>query len=327
MSIAERLLEKKGDGYLGVSTAASWTWGVSVMVGMAILKDRGWIAWTIWATFNALALPLFGLGYHKLKILFEYIDKPVLKPFLGGIQIFSMWINMQAIFLAAQWFGMGDQAAMLMMVGVGVVWVVVFTFGGLAWSVFTDSWQWAVIYVGVVVMLVSDYVVLDPQFAAIGKGLGEIDWAVWGGIGLLAGPFLDMQQWQRADRLRGKRDDWRAYRIGGALFAVYMVGIGALGVLEQSMISGMILLIVVLAVSTSTIDSAVAAQQRIAGKRWGFVVMMAAAVSWPLLREMNITTMWMLYASSRVFIVAAMLVVAYIHQRQRGRASLGRAAG
>ena len=45
---------------LGVSAAASWAWGTSLIVGMEIAQTKGLAAWGIWATANAATLAVFG---------------------------------------------------------------------------------------------------------------------------------------------------------------------------------------------------------------------------------------------------------------------------
>lgn len=44
----------------GVSAAASWAWGTSLIVGMEIAQTKGRAAWGIWATANAATLAVFG---------------------------------------------------------------------------------------------------------------------------------------------------------------------------------------------------------------------------------------------------------------------------
>ena len=46
---------------LGVSAAASWAWGTSLIVGMEIAQTKGLAAWGIWVTANAATLAVFGV--------------------------------------------------------------------------------------------------------------------------------------------------------------------------------------------------------------------------------------------------------------------------
>lgn len=53
-----RILPKQAK--LGVSVAASWAWGTSLIVGMEIAQQKGLKTWLIWAIANAATLAVFG---------------------------------------------------------------------------------------------------------------------------------------------------------------------------------------------------------------------------------------------------------------------------
>jgi hypothetical protein len=53
------------DWLLGVSFAATWTWAVSVLVGMALLREQGIIPFFVWFTANTATIPVFGWASRK----------------------------------------------------------------------------------------------------------------------------------------------------------------------------------------------------------------------------------------------------------------------
>jgi hypothetical protein len=53
------------DWLLGVSFAATCTWAVSVLVGMALLQQQGIIPFFVWFSANTAAIPIFGFVSRK----------------------------------------------------------------------------------------------------------------------------------------------------------------------------------------------------------------------------------------------------------------------
>ena len=99
---------------LGASMTASWAWGSSLMVGMAIILERGLIPFLIWATANSLMLPFFGYMVKKYP---QFEKTTMTKPFIllmTIMQFFVTWVNMQAIYMVATQVGMGDIASKIL---------------------------------------------------------------------------------------------------------------------------------------------------------------------------------------------------------------------
>ena len=105
--------------------------------------------------------------------------------------------------------------------------------------------------------------------AALAGGPGELtsmtndgrDWIITGFLGIITGALGTGHQWQRFTAVSGAR----ALAVSlwaGSFFAVYMLFVSICGFfLVASWPAGIVLLVVVLAVATSTIDSAVAGLQ------------------------------------------------------------------
>lgn len=101
--------KKTEAGKMGVSLAASWAWGVSVVVGMEIFQGKGLAAFVIWAAGNSLALLLFGLLSLKVNIgltLQDVSGSRFIHWFAFAIQFFSILANMTALKIAAVILGL-----------------------------------------------------------------------------------------------------------------------------------------------------------------------------------------------------------------------------
>lgn len=304
-----------GSWRLGLSMAASWSWGASAAVGIGILLTRGHGAFWAWTVANVAAVPAFGVVYRRWPALRPLVDARAVAVPMVAIQVFAYWMNMQAAFEAATG-GIDIETVAIAAetpAAVGVVAVAVglslFIYrAGLPGSIATDVGQFAV-QVGACAAIVAAAVALGvPMRTVPATGTGEVPWVVWAALGLLAGPFLDAQQWQRMERARSSRPAWWA----GAWFGGYMVAVGAAGLVlsRATPLLSALFLAVVVAIATSTIDSAAAALQRLSSRRWALAIGVAAAVAWPAVRPLGVVDLWTVYASGRVVVVAGLLAYA-----------------
>ena len=58
---------KLGNWQKGITTAASWAWGVSVIVGIQVFQQKGIEAFAIWAAANSLTLALLGWLFTRVQ--------------------------------------------------------------------------------------------------------------------------------------------------------------------------------------------------------------------------------------------------------------------
>jgi len=297
---------------LGLSMAASWSWGASAAVGIGILLSRGQAAFWIWTVANILAVPLFGLVYTRWPALRDLINlRAVVFPMVA-IQVFAYWMNMQAAYEAATGgidiktvsFIQGP-VALLGVMGLAVALSLFIYRTGLPGSITTDVGQFGV-QVGACLGIIVLGVLLANPGQNIPSTTGQdVSWGLWAALGLLSGPFLDAQHWQRLERADSEHPAiWAGAWFGGYMLSIWGVGM----VLSRSTpLLSVLFLAVVVAIATSTIDSAAAALQRLTSRRTALVIGFVAVVSWPLVRSMGVVSLWTLYASGRVFVVAALL--------------------
>lgn len=295
--------------------AASWSWGASAAVGIGILLSRGQTAFLIWTVANILAVPLFGFAYTRWPSLRSMIDfRTVIVPMIA-IQVFAYWMNMQAAYEAATG-GIdietaGFASSSVAVVGAIAVALVLSLFiyrSGLPGSITTDVGQFSVQVAACVGIVVLGVALGTPAQTIPVTTPQDVSWGLWAALGLLSGPFLDAQHWQRLERASSARPAiWAGGWFGGYMLAVWGAGL----VLSRSTpLLSVLFLAVVVAIATSTIDSAAAALQRLTTRRIALCIGIVAAVSWPLVRSLGVVNLWTLYASGRVFVVAALLVYA-----------------
>jgi len=284
--------KKTGSIKMGVSLAASWAWGVSIVVGMQIFQEKGLAAFAIWAVFNSLALLVFGTLALKAKnddITLQSISGSKIVYWLGlVIQFFSILVNLTALKLAAGYIGIRQDLFMLIICAavISYVWR-----GGLKASINTDLLQY-----GAWIILLGIALIGAKNGHVITSGLRDIGWAAWSVVLVLAAPFLDQQLWQRRFALKG--ETIKPFVLGSGLFAVYMV---LVGLAAYYRIGGLLIGLTILMVGASTLDSAfiaVACYSERHGKL--LFLVLAGLACLVLLLNIGMLEIWTTYATLRV---------------------------
>jgi Na+/proline symporter len=309
--------------YLGASMTASWAWGSSLMVGMALLLEKGLVPFLIWAGCNSLMLPFFGYMVKKYPNFEKATGTKGFVLLMTVMQFFITWVNMQAIFMVSEKLGMSPLAGKVLAIGIGLFFILMVFKGGLELSIFTDFWQWAIMYVGVISIVIIGFLTgVGTNTVSLlmngtsdilpnGGSVPHVIWAIYGGASLLCGGFIDLQQWQRA-KVAIREGQEKAFIIGGALFAIYIGIIGFMAHFQFSYIMTLILMVVAIMVTSSTLDSAGAAFQEIGGNKIGAVLGILAVLSWQFVYSIGIINIWNYYATFRLVIVAVMIVTVLI---------------
>lgn len=305
------------DSRLGLSMAASWSWGASAAVGIGILLTRGQAAFWIWTMANILAVPLFGLVYTRWPALRGLIDlRAVVLPMVA-IQVFAYWMNMQAAYEAATGgidietvAFVGGGVALFGVIGLALALSLFIYRAGLPGSITTDVGQFSVQVGACLGIAVLGLALGTPIQHIPSTAVQDVSWGLWAALGLLSGPFLDAQHWQRLEQADTARPAvWAGAWFGGYMLSVWSAGL----VLSRSTpLLSVLFLAVVVAIATSTIDSAAAALQRLTSRWAALAIGAVAAVSWPLVRSMGVVSLWTLYASGRVFVVGGLLCYAAV---------------
>ena len=98
------------DWLLGISFAATWTWAVSVLVGMALLREQGIIPFFTWFAANTAAIPVFGWVSRKYPGLWNQTRRLPMRAIMTVMLVFTFWINMTGIVVMGdtlKWFSSG----------------------------------------------------------------------------------------------------------------------------------------------------------------------------------------------------------------------------
>ncbi|PSP69631.1 hypothetical protein BRC80_10785 [Halobacteriales archaeon QH_9_66_26] len=190
---------------------------------------------------------------------------------MGILQIFVLWVNTQAIFEITSG-GIDLQTAALLTptqatafaIGTGLFFAFFIHKYGLSGSMSTDIIQYAVQAGGVGLLIVAA-LVLGLEFGGANvpnSSLSQMLFVASFGVGHLFSPLYSAQLWQRIEKV-DEDDRIRAGLWGGFFYASYQIGvlIIALFAFTESPVFTILLLMSVLAVTTSTYDSAVSALQ------------------------------------------------------------------
>jgi hypothetical protein len=273
---------------LGISMAASWAWGVSLGVSFSILHEKGIIPFLIWGLFNILALTVYGLFVRKYPEYLRLKDNEIVKLAMIGIQIFSIWINVKIMAMFV-----GDIPASI----IATIFFILTYKYGFRFSLNSDQWQYLVMVLGLI--LVISFGEYENPFIAG----NSINWAIWGGTGLLAGPFLDGQHFQRASKARSIKP----FIIASIAFGLYLTLVYFAAYYNNG-IAGILMVLIVIAVATSTLDSCIASMQYLTNNRTTVIISILALIIWPVFKTKTAVEIWSIYAIGRIYIVVPMIL-------------------
>lgn len=292
---------------LGISIAASWAWGTSLIVGMEIAQNKGIGAWAIWAIANTLTLAVFG-ELARRNILGRHVfDQKYIKCMAVLIQCFCLVIQLNIINKVLIQMGMSSTASYCAATITGIVFTVWMYKKGLSTSIKTDFWQWLIAITAIIAIIVLGLWSGVPHTTYPTSKFDDILWGVWSALILLSGPIGDVQHWQRAE-VAGKS---YAFLWGTLFFGIYMLLILAMSYFKFNMSMNIILLLAVLCVTSSTIDSIAVAMHEIYSKKIGTLIAIFICVFWGIFAEIGIIQLWSNAGIYRVFFALLILYLAY----------------
>lgn len=288
--------------YLGTSIAISWAWGTSLILGMQIAQTKGVGAFLLWATANCLTLVLFGQLYKRGIVTEEVLEKPCIRPAMLIIQCFCLLIQMKVLNDVLKLFCSSSLVSCALTSAIGILFVAAMFRRGLEASVFTDNFQGAITIAALLAMLGVSLYEGAPRIALPASDSNAMLWGVWSGCILLSGIITDLQHWQRAKIDRHHF----AFETAAVLFAVYLSLVFLLSTFQLSVLSQSLLLVAVLGVTTSTIDSIAVALHTMAGKKTGTAVGVLLCLTWSAFVSVGLVDLWS-YAG--IFRVALALTI------------------
>lgn len=303
----------RNDIKTGVSVAASWAWGTSLIVGMQIAQQKGLGAWCIWGVANALTLAFFGWLTGRGILGRHIFGKRWIKVLALVIQCFCLVIQMNIIFEVLKGMGLDTLESYTIASGIGIVFTLWMYRHGLPTSIWTDCWQWGITMLAIAVIIGLGVWQDVPHVAFPKSASGDILWGIWSACILFAGPIGDVQHWQRADVTGcGKAFYW-----GSVFFGIYMLLVLVMAHFQFNHLMNIVLLLAVLCVTSSTIDSIAVAMHEISNKRVGTAVAILICIFWGVFSHMGIIELWSKAGVFRVGFALLILCMAFWYRRNQ----------
>lgn len=289
--------------YIGASIAISWAWGTSLILGMQIAQQKGIEAFSIWAIANSLTLAFFGFLYKSKLLTKEILDKKIIHWATLVIQVFCLIIQLKILNDVIYPLINNPLGSYLTVSAIGLVFVGMMYKHGLSTSILTDNWQGALTIIALFAMLGICIGTNETQILLPHSDSNSIMWGIWSACILMSGIITDVQHWQRAEA----NGNGYAFECATGFFAIYMALVFALAHYQIIGINVILLLIAVLGVTTSTIDSIAVAMHRFFNKTAGTALACSICVGWGLLLDIGVLDFWSNFGAYRIAL--ALLIV------------------
>ena len=284
-----------------LSLAASWAWGVSLIVGMQTVREKGVIPFAIWATANSLALPLFGLIAFRIKKLHEVVNYKVVQVFTTAVMVFCLWIQMNSIHDKLLETGeVTGTFALVFTIAVAIFLDFALYRDGLIRNILMDSALWIVCYVILLIMVFYGVLrhVSSIEMVAYHSD-GDLKWAYGTILILFAGPIMNIQNWQMAEKLQKENVLEISHVVAGLIFAVYMVLVYVLAHFQFNHFMELIQIGAILCITLTTMDASIVGMQKIAGAKVGFIIALLSIVFWRYVIPMGVLDLWTFMGNRR----------------------------
>lgn len=273
---------------IGFSSAASWAWGTSLIMGQQIAQEKGLSAWIIWAVCNTFTLALFGWLFNRKIIDPKIYNRKETKIIALTIQLFCLLVQLN--FINQQFLLLTNNVITSYVITsiIGLIFILIVFRKGLPTSIITDVYQWLIAIISIMAIIIIALKTNAPLQVFPDTTYKSILWGIWSGLILFAGPIGDMQHWQRAEADNSKI----AYYIGAISFGVYMLLILGMALFQFNQLMNIILLIAVLCITTSTIDSIAVALHELGNKYIGTGLAITLCIGFGIFINMGIIDLW-----------------------------------
>lgn len=271
---------------LGTSIAFSWGSAASLLFGMQIMQQRGLTAFLLWAIPNALCMSVFGFLYHKgwlklfpkqLPSFYNKATKAVMIIFQIVFLLFQLRL-LQGYFLdltkSIEW-------SYLISSSITAIFVLIVYQKGLIKSITTDVWQgWITIASIFAFVLYCFFTGIDAHTIPQSQE-SDILWGLWASSAYIFAIIVDLQHWRRADiDTSGK-----AFYVASLIFGLHLFGVALLSQFVLPSAIQLLLIIPVLGLATSTIDSIAVAMHECFNKQVGTGICLFLCCFWWIVNE------------------------------------------
>ena len=309
--------------YYSLSIAASWAGAGSLMNSTTLAQTLGVMPALIWCAFNTIACMVFGLIIWKLPTVREIMRMRISRIILALFSIFQIWLCMTAINEAWASTVIGAAGGMIITYVFTIGFIIALYRQGIIMNILTDNGGMYIIYVLVVVLSFTSLGISGWNFDGLSKGLEaeNLLQGLYKGFLLLPGPFtypyfyklLDYNE--SNDEGVSRTDITQAFINGGIGFGVYLLFAFSLIFTTISPVLNICKAVLLSALAISTLSTFIYSEFAVFGKKAGLAINVFALLFWILVAPIGVMGVWTLMAESRVYLVLAMLIAAFIKHR------------
>lgn len=292
---------------------------------IAFMYTKGIIPALFWVAGNILSMPLFGFVKVKIPEFKKWINFIPFILFSLFIATMAVIMNMQALLIGlgggqdvASYHFLNNSYSVPSIIILSLAILLFIYKYGLRGSVLTDLGYYTLQMISVVLLAVLSMGIsrftINPSLQLITpSGIGWV--FPLGFLGIISGVFTDPMMWQRFEQ---KEKTIKLSLWGGFWFGFYMFFVVFTGLFFQpTLLLGILLLIVIFALATSTIASAIASIQFLTkkigiGKISGLVMALIGIITWPYLMDLGMANIWGIYAGYRWKVVTGMIAISLL---------------
>lgn len=290
---------------LGMSIAFSHGSANALLFGMQVIQQKGFLGFIMWAIPNALCMGIFGWLYHRGIVKAEALNNIVVKFLAILIQITMLIFQMKLLQSYFEPLFQNTTLAYIASTSIALIFVLWMIKHGLIASICTDNWQGWITLGSIALAIAYCAFTQVPDVIIPTSASAEWTWALWATASYVAQIIANLQHWRRAEL----DETGTAFYWASGIFAVLMTLIGILGSYQIPPEVQLFLIIPVLGLATSTIDSIAVALHECVNKWIGTgLAVLICFLWWALLNE-NAMFIW---NSKGVFNVTAASLILLI---------------
>lgn len=313
--------------YYAMSIAASWAGAGSLMNSTTLANKLGVIPSLIWCVFNTIACIVFGLIILKLPTVRELMRTKICRIVLALFSIFQIWLCMTAVNEVWAATALGPIGAKILTYAFTATFIIVLFRKGIIGNILTDNGGMYAIYALVLVLSLVSLGTAGLSFGGLSMGLekGNLLQGLYKGVLLLPGPFTYPYFFKLLDYNDSNNEKvekcniTKAFILGGVGFGIYLVFAFSLIFATVSPVLSVIKALLITALAVSSLSTFIYSEFAVFGQKIGLGINSVAILGWILVAPLGVMGVWTLMAESRVYLVAAMLVVALIMHIVRKR--------
>ncbi len=306
--------------YYAMSVAASWAGVGSLMNFRTLTYGNGLIPAIIWGLANSLACVLFGLIALHLPTVRNIMRMKVIKFFIGFLTLFQAWTNMNGIQEVFSDTPIGTAGGTYIVYAVCIFFIILLLRFGMIRNVLTDSASWYMVYGLILILTIFAYIQSGGDVKQVPLGLEweNLKVGLWKGFLLLPGPFTYAYFFEMLDYNDQNEDDTHkvnvthSFILGGLMFGLYMLFSCALAMVDFSPALNIVKAVLITIVAISSISSFLYSEYILFGRAVGLLVDVGIVCLWQYVIPLGVMGVWTLMSEIRIYLVAALLLVALI---------------